>query len=126
MLIEKTVNSLNVNSLAMTGKVEVDTEMEEQRKIAEGADALLNLAGITTGQASSPNAKTPFRPRMLRKPSPAKQRRSDNNADTKTRWKLTVESNNNVERAECEPRPPAKIRRKLAAAANKSVNKMKR
>lgn len=36
-------------------------ENEEQRRLAEGADALLNLAGITTNYSSSSNQSTPVK-----------------------------------------------------------------
>ncbi|KAJ9596465.1 hypothetical protein L9F63_012504, partial [Diploptera punctata] len=85
---------------------EVDTE--EQRKIAEGADALLNLAGINTRKRlhSTPpgggkrvatrgrRKGTPFRPRLLRSIRPAIKKKltsapSDDleNLRSATRWR---------------------------------------
>ncbi|XP_054262095.1 forkhead box protein N3 [Macrosteles quadrilineatus] len=88
-----------------TVPVKAEEDMEEQRKIAEGADALLNLAGINTQGCGATPLKRQL-PRLLRKPSP--------------RWKT---ENNNVINAE-QYRPPAKMRRKSLSASAKQ--KLKR
>lgn len=103
-------------------------DVEEQRKIAEGADALLNLAGITTVHSPLKRQNAPFRPRLLRKTPSTKQ--SQDNC-TKSRWKLggLISENNNIienERKLDDYRPPAKIRRKSMSGSTKSLGKYKR
>ncbi|XP_046665633.1 forkhead box protein N3-like isoform X2 [Homalodisca vitripennis] len=117
-------------------KLEVDcTDIEEQRKIAEGADALLNLAGITTQQTPPPTPlkkqNAPFRPRLLRKTPPAKHRRNESDiSGLKNRWKpgIITENNNVIEqdRKRDEYQPPTKIRRKSSSGSGKSLGKFKR
>lgn len=76
----------------------VDFEDEEQRRIKEGAETLLNLAGITTHKRSNSNSyssddskrskkdnntdyekPSQFRPRLLRKKRDAKRLANNNN-----------------------------------------------
>lgn len=107
-------------------------DVEEQRKIAEGADALLNLAGITTLNSlpATPlkRQNAPFRPRLLRKTPPVKQ---SQDSCMKNHWKLggLVSENNNIienENKLDDYRPPAKIRRKSMSGSGKSLGKFKR
>lgn len=108
-------------------------DIEEQRKIAEGADALLNLAGIKT----LPSPPIPMlkkqqnRPRLLRKTAPAKHRRTESDiTKLKNRWKpgLMTENNNVVEKDKKHNvyQPPAKIRRKSSTGLGKISGKFKR
>jgi len=118
-------------------KVGTHEDIEEQRKIAEGADALLNLAGISTLLSCTPpttttplkKQNTPFRPRLLRKTPPVKHRKNESEAnELKNRWKPVVNENNNLEennRIVDDYQRPAKIRRK-STSSGKSLGKFKR
>ena len=114
-------------------------DIEEQRKIAEGADALLNLAGIATNLREEPSPQlqitkkpnTPFRPRLLRKSTPTKHRRIESDVNClKNRWKpgLITENNNIIEHEmkHEEYENPNKIRRKSVVGTGKSLGKVKR
>lgn len=117
-----------------------ERDIEEQRKIAEGADALLNLAGITTHLRQAPVPQlpvtkklpnTPFRPRLLRKSPPAKHRRIESDINClKNRWKpgLITENNNVISPGmrHGEFGNLNKIRRKSLSGLQKSIGKFKR
>lgn len=124
-------------------------DVEEQRKIAEGADALLNLAGITTNNSNHhlngnkrskngfiPSKKLkmneepnePFRPRLLRK-SPIKRDIDIKDYDKKCLKPGMITENNNII-SEINSTPFAvstnKMRRKPIFTSGKNFNKIKR
>ncbi|XP_075233319.1 forkhead box protein N3-like [Lycorma delicatula] len=136
------------SSWVMRLKVESEAgDVEEQRKIAEGADALLNLAGITTnsnhhinGNKRSKNGfmptkklrtneepNEPFRPRLLRK-SPLKRDNDDKECDKKC-WKpgMITENNNIIETSSSSVSVTTnKMRRKPLLTSAKNLGKIKR
>ena len=68
---KKSLNFISLLKIGRSGSETTAPDVDEQRKIAEGADALLNLAGVSTVQSQN-NTRTHPHPQEATPSSPAK------------------------------------------------------
>lgn len=95
-LLKNVVTSIlfSPNSSKRFSNEESTPDSDEQRKIAEGADALLNLAGIATALVNESRGMMEEQPLPV-KQEPVSRTKSEGGAPSKAKRRLTAASNNN-------------------------------